>query len=148
VADLAPIAIPTFTTFNYINANSVSLAWNPVAGATRYYLQATSDPTFGSINIVDQFIGNVTSYPISSILPGIAYYYKVYADNNICTSLPSDITPFLTSAIVWEGTVSTDWNVPQNWSPFLVPTISTDIEIYDRVNDPIIPTAGLNGFAY
>jgi len=147
--DLAPIATPTFTTFNYINANSVSIGWVAVAGATSYIVDiaTTSNFTSGFLIPINSDIGNVTSYTVGSLSPGFIYYYRVRATNSVCTSGYSDITPFLTSAIVWEGTVSTDWNTPQNWSPFLVPTASTDIEIFDRTNDPVIPTAGLNGLA-
>jgi len=138
---------PTFTTFNYNTGTSVDLSWVASATATSYFLEYGTSNTFAS-TIFSGDIGNVLTYPVTGLVAGNIYYYRVRAVNAICGNSPwSDVTPFLTTAIVWEGTVSTDWNVPQNWSPFLVPTISTDIEIFDRTNDPIIPTAGLNGFA-
>jgi len=135
---------PTFTTFNYNTATSVDISWVASPTATSYILEYGTSITFAS-TIFSGNIGNVLSYPVTGLVSGNIYYYRVRAVNPTCGNSPwSDVTPFLTTAIVWEGTVSTDWNVPQNWSPFLVPNGSLDAEIFDRVNDPVIPTAGLN----
>ena len=44
----------------------------------------------------------------------------------------------------WQGTPSTDWNDPNNWSGGIIPTITSDVVIPDAattVHDPILPAS-------
>ena len=48
---------------------------------------------------------------------------------------------------LWKGTVSSDWNQPNNWSPAGVPDANTCVIIYDGPNDSRIIGAFYNAFA-
>lgn len=48
---------------------------------------------------------------------------------------------------LWKGTVSTDWNQPNNWEPAGVPDSNTCVIIYDGPNDSRIIGAFYNAFA-
>ena len=48
---------------------------------------------------------------------------------------------------LWKGTVSTDWNQPNNWEPAGVPDANTCVIIYDGPNDSRIVGAFYNAFA-
>lgn len=48
---------------------------------------------------------------------------------------------------LWKGTVSTDWNQPNNWEPAGVPDANTCVIIYDGPNDARVIGAFYNAFA-
>jgi hypothetical protein len=49
---------------------------------------------------------------------------------------------------VWEGTISNVWDNQLNWSPnTAIPSATDNVMIFDRINDPTIFTAGVNGVA-
>ena len=147
---------PTFTTFAFVDANTVNLGWtatpNAVATGVTYEIDVNTAIDFsGGFLIPTQTnLGLATSYTVTSLTPGTVYYYRIRSINGTCPapSAWSDVTPFLTTAVVWEGTVSTVWDNQLNWSPNTAIPVATDnVMIFDRINDPTIFAAGVNGIA-
>ena len=55
-----------------------------------------------------------------------------------------ETTVTINGAKVWDGSVSTNWNVANNWTPAGVPTASDCVVIPDTANDPIISGTNFN----
>jgi len=75
----APVALAaTSITLTGFTAN-----WGAVSGATGYYFDLATDAAF--TNLVSGFnhkdVGNVTTYSINGLTPGVSYYYRVAAYN-------------------------------------------------------------------
>jgi hypothetical protein len=107
-------------------------------------LEYSTDPSVASPTVQNNGIN--TTFLATGLVYGTIYYYRVRSENAICgTSNWSDITPFNVSAIVWEGSVSSDWNNVNNWAPRIIPAANDSAILFDVVNDPKILQAGLNG---
>ena len=57
--------------------------WEAVDGATAYYLDVATDAAFSSILTAwnNKNVGNVTSYTVTGLTAGTAYYYRVRSSN-------------------------------------------------------------------
>jgi hypothetical protein len=65
-------------------------------------------------------------------------------NNGCAVSIPITID---NKTKLWKGTVSTDWNQPNNWEPIGVPDANTCVIIYDGPNDSRIIGAFYDAFA-
>ncbi|EDP71716.1 hypothetical protein FBALC1_04492 [Flavobacteriales bacterium ALC-1] len=52
--------------------------------------------------------------------------------------------PLITQQITWSGSVSTDWNNPNNWTPNIVPLECLEIIIPETTNQPLISPGVIN----
>lgn len=78
--DFTPIP-PSFNQATNIRASTLTLNWEPIAGATDYKLDFSTNPNFTSFveSYSDFSTGNVESYQISNLFPGITYYARLRA---------------------------------------------------------------------
>jgi hypothetical protein len=61
----------------------VTLTWEAAARATRYTLQITTDIAGEWTRDVTNIpLGNVTTYDLGGLSPGMAYYWRVFASNS------------------------------------------------------------------
>jgi titin len=107
-----PASIITQTSFN---AN-----WNAAAGAIGYRLDVASDSLFQNIlgAYDNRDVGNVGSAPVSGLLPGVIYYYRLRAYTDVATTGNSDVisqitlaTPLATAATsVTQISFKATWN--------------------------------------
>jgi len=65
---------------------------------------------------------------------GNNYSYSFITSNNGTINAASSIT--------WNGSSSSEWNTPANWSPPMVPVAASDVVITNTGNQPVISTAG------
>lgn len=118
IAFNAPFYIPGFPILNYeykINGGP----WVPLMPAD------TSSP------VTITGLANWTTYNIR--------IRAVYAGGSCLASLPVSVTP--DGDPLWNGSVSTDWNDPNNWSPEGVPLPGADITVPSGLtNYPILDT--------
>lgn len=89
VAPPAPVANPATS----ITSSSFSANWDASPGATKYYLDVSTNSSFSSFvtgyNNLD--VGNVITYPVTSLSPGFIYYYRVRAYSWGGTSVSSNV---------------------------------------------------------
>lgn len=61
-----------------ISGGQTSLKWKAVEGADAYHLQVATDPNFKWLK-VDEFFLKDTTFALSSLEPGLHYYWRVNA---------------------------------------------------------------------
>ena len=79
---------PLATSATNISTIGFAANWNSTAGATKYFLDASTTSDF--INLVSGYnnkdVGNTTGTSVTLLNPGTTYYYRVRASNNFGTS--------------------------------------------------------------
>ncbi|MFN4007986.1 MAG: T9SS type A sorting domain-containing protein, partial [Chitinophagaceae bacterium] len=131
---------PQSNTFQ--NVNGITLQWSAATGAQGYdvYLGTSNPPA----DLVATDV-TATSYNTGTLLNGVTYYWYVVAKNNAGFSPTCTINNFST-AHIWSGVVSTDWNNAANWQSATVPNnLSDNVVIPNTVTKPDIASA--NTFA-
>jgi hypothetical protein len=67
------------------------------------------------------------------------YYIKKTVTATGCSDIePVVVTIIPGGPLTWDGSVSTDWNDANNWTPAQVPTAGNDIIVPDMPNDPLL----------
>lgn len=87
-------------------STSPTLSWNTAVGATKYHVQWSTDPNFGSA-IVDSTSG--TSLSLPGLVGSTTYHWRVWASNTTSTSIPSPVWSFTT--------IMTPPDLPQRSAP-------------------------------
>jgi hypothetical protein len=133
-----------------ITATGFTASWNPVFGVTGYFLDVATDNGFTSMvsGYNNLNVGNVLTYNITGLNPSGVYYYRVRSATGTCISVNSLTTTVTLAGLVWNGSVSTNWFLPANWTPNVVPNATNDVLI------PVVPpnrypvlTTLVNGFS-
>ena len=77
---------PTAIDATDVLCNGFTANWNPVSGATAYYLDISTDPSFSSFvsGYNSLSVGNVTSLVVTPLASGFTYYYRVRSSNVTC----------------------------------------------------------------
>jgi hypothetical protein len=60
---------------------AITFKWNTSSGATKYYLQVNTSPSFDGTNMFNTEVGDVTSQEVTGFTLGITYYWRVKAGN-------------------------------------------------------------------
>jgi len=65
--------------------------WNVCVGATGYFLDVSTDPAFGSFvpGFNNLSVGNVLTYNVTGLSPGVTYYYRLRAEGGGCSTSTS-----------------------------------------------------------
>lgn len=107
-----------------------------IASLTWYEGSGTSGPVLGTTDVLNVCPTATTTYTAE-----ITY---TLCDGRIITEL-DETTVTVNGAKVWNGSVDTDWDKANNWTPVGVPTAMDCVVIPDTANDPIISGTGYNG---
>lgn len=78
-------------------------------------------------------------------------YYRVIATSTLNSTPCQAISNCLTvtsNAKTWNGSVSTDWNTPANWTPNGVPTNASCVVVPNTTIKPYVLGANYNAYAY
>ncbi len=101
VSTSAPVA-PTATAASNFTCTTMNANWGAVAGATAYYLEVASNPSFVAGTFVAGYnnvnVNNVTTYNITGLISNTSYYYRVRAGNGCDTSSYSNTITVTTTA--------------------------------------------------
>ncbi|MDD5141749.1 MAG: right-handed parallel beta-helix repeat-containing protein [Verrucomicrobiales bacterium] len=89
----APVATPTALPGSGITATSFYANWMAVSGATNYLLDVSAATNFSSFvtGYNNLSVGTVTNYQVTGLATGLAYYYRVRAQQNDIASSNSSI---------------------------------------------------------
>ncbi|WP_264565884.1 LamG-like jellyroll fold domain-containing protein [Flavobacterium sp. N3904] len=89
------INAPTAIDATSVLCNGFTANWNPVSGATAYYLDVSTNPAFSSFvsGYNNLNVGNVTSLAVTPLASGFTYYYRVRSYNATCGTVatPSNV---------------------------------------------------------
>jgi hypothetical protein len=101
----APVAIAG----SGATTTSISANWNTVAGATGYYLDVSTSPTFATFvsGYNNLSVGTVTTYSVTGLTIGTTYYYRVRAINGCGTSVDSNTITYNTLSASYCASTST-----------------------------------------
>jgi hypothetical protein len=94
-------AAPVISAPSSITTSGFTANWQASSGATKYYLDVTTDSGFSSFvagyNNLD--VGGATSQAVTSLSPATTYYYRVRASNSVGTSSSSQTQVALTASL-------------------------------------------------
>ncbi|MFY9308149.1 MAG: fibronectin type III domain-containing protein, partial [Bacteroidia bacterium] len=100
VGTTAPVP-PTATDADNFTCTSFNANWGAVTGATSYFLDVSTDVTFGTFSVLNnQSAGSATTYNVTGLTVNTTYYYRVRASNGCSTSLNSNTITVGTTAPV------------------------------------------------
>ncbi|MFB3390293.1 fibronectin type III domain-containing protein, partial [Flavobacterium sp. LAR06] len=92
---------PVSSAATNVSCESLNANWETTTNAFAYFLDVSTSNTFATFvdgyNSLD--VGDVTSCPITGLIPGATYYYRVRALNGCGTSSSSGVITATTSAI-------------------------------------------------
>ena len=91
---------PSSSSGTNIQQTSFTANWGSVSGATSYYLDVSTSPSFSSFisGYNNLNVGNTTSFNVSSLTCNTDYYYRLRAANSCATSSNSGSINVTTSA--------------------------------------------------
>lgn len=134
------------------NRNGLDTDWTVTNEAWRF------TPSGPSITSVKWYEGNGTSGPVVgtsnniSVCPVTTTTYTAEVTYNLCSGAQLKYTDNTTVTVngnkIWTGSVDTDWNKANNWSPSGVPTSSNCVIIPDTTNDPVISGSNFKAYGY
>jgi hypothetical protein len=147
-SNVTDVAISSET--NDENHFSIKVNYNPCNGEWALYVRddgsSFAAPNVGSLGTA------VTATDQTYTALDLRYFGMIWQHGTSCTetavfdnvNIPN-ATSAITTAKVWNGSVSADWNVANNWGPCPgVPTITDNVEIANVATQPIVsasPTA-------
>jgi hypothetical protein len=86
---------PTAIDATDVLCNGFTANWNLVSGATAYFLDIATDPSFSTFvsGYNNLSVGNVVSLVITPLASGFSYYYRVRSSNATCGTVvtPSNV---------------------------------------------------------
>jgi large repetitive protein len=129
---------PVISAASAVQSSSFTANWSASTGATKYYLDVSTDVAFGSFvagwNNTD--VGNVTSYSVNTGLSsGTAYYYRLRAYNTAGTSGNSSLISLTTApaaptannaSLVSKTSFTANWTASTGASKYFLDVATTN----------------------
>ena len=75
---------------------------------------------------------------LAASTPGSYTVTNTIAASGGCGIVTATSPITIISDLIWTGTVSTDWNVPGNWSCGFIPDLTTHVQIPNVANKPVL----------
>lgn len=133
------------------NRNSLDPDWTTFNEAWRFVPSGTSITSitwYQGAGTTGPVVGNTSTI---TVCPSATTTYTAKVTYTFCNGTTLDITDPTTITIsnrkTWNGTVDTDWNKANNWTPVGIPNGSDCVIIPITANNPIISGSGYNGLA-
>ncbi len=131
--------------------NGLDADWTVVNEAWRF------TPTGAPLTTVTWFEGSGTSGPVVgntdviNVCPTSTTVYTAQVTYQLCTGNTLIETAETTVTVLgdktWNGSIDTDWNKPNNWTPAGIPYLTDCVIIPVTPNDPIISGTNYHGMA-
>lgn len=117
--------------------------WCITSGIQNVTLTGTSGGTFSAPAglSIDATTGSINTALSSSGTYTVTY---TIAASGGCSIVTATTQVIIISDMIWTGTVSTDWNIPANWSCGGLPGATTNVRIPNVANAPVL-SAGTTG---
>lgn len=124
----APSAAPTGLSFSGVTGISMTLNWTDNATNELGYVIYNSTDGI-NYTFVSQQAANSVSAPVTGLLPGTNYFWRVYAvtEGNLGTALSGTQATSATGNVV--SVATGPWNTPATWNCVCVPTAGDDVTI-------------------
>ncbi|TBX67647.1 T9SS sorting signal type C domain-containing protein [Flavobacterium silvisoli] len=132
--------------------NGLDTNWTASSEAWRFV------PSGNSITSIKWYEGAGTSGTVVgttdtiTVCPPTTTIYTAEVTYTLCggatLKVTDQTTVTVTGSKVWNGSVDTDWNKANNWTPIGVPTNTDCVVIPDVTNDPIISGTAYNAYGY
>lgn len=101
---------------------------NTVSSTTISATVSNPGDTIGGLGLINLNEGaNVITISVTDQCGGTDYY-----------TIEVTRVPMFTQQITWNGSVSSDWNNPSNWTPNIMPIECLEIIIPETINQPLI----------
>lgn len=133
------------------NRNSLDPDWNTSNEAWRF------TPSGSSISTIEWYEGTSATGPILgtsniiNVCPNVTTTYTSKVTYTFCNGSTLELTDPTTITInnrkVWNGSVDTDWNKNNNWTPVGIPNGTDCVTIPATSINPIISGTSYNGLA-
>ncbi|CCG54114.1 Protein of unknown function precursor; putative adhesin [Flavobacterium indicum GPTSA100-9 = DSM 17447] len=133
------------------NRNGLSADWTTTNEAWRFV------PSGASITSLKWHEGSGTSGPVVgttdviNVCPAGTTTYTAEVTYTLCNGTTlvetDEVVVTVSSGKTWNGSVSTNWNVANNWTPVGVPTSADCVLIPNVTNKPIISGTNYSGLA-
>lgn len=129
--------------------NSLDPDWSTDDEAWRFSPNGTSLGTitwYEGSGTAGTVVGTGNTYVASPTVPTT---YTAEVTYNLCNGkvykMTDEVFVDVKTDIIWNGSVSTNWNNVNNWTPNVLPTLSDCVLIPVTPNNPIISGTGYNG---
>lgn len=111
---------PTLISCSAVDTDKIKIVWSSMNNVTDYVIEYTSDSVnlFDGDGVKNVSVSNATSYIISGLTTGHAYYFRVRSKIGEVQSDPSNII---------KAVLATKPNPPTTWSSVTVATITQDL---------------------
>ena len=116
-------AAPVAAASSSVTETGFTSNWNTTTGAVKYYLDVSTDSTFGAGNFLAGYenkdVGNVASCVLSGLTASTKYYYRVRSNNSSGTSTNSNNISILTAPpapVSLAATSSQESSFNANWN--------------------------------
>lgn len=133
------------------NRNGLDANWTVSNEAWRFV------PSGAPNNFIEWFVGPTATGPVIgtsntiTVCPTSTTQYTARVTYNLCNGRvvrrTGTTTVTVTGDKTWNGSVDSDWNKPNNWTPVGVPVNTDCVRIPATANQPIISGTAYNGVA-
>ncbi|MBP6557073.1 MAG: fibronectin type III domain-containing protein [Flavobacterium sp.] len=133
------------------NRNGLSTNWTTTNEAWRFV------PSGTSITAINWYEGSGTTGTVVgttdsiSVCPTATTTYTAEVTYTMCNGaivkVVDETTVMVSNAKIWNGSVDTDWNKSNNWTPSGIPNASDCVKIPVTANNPIISGTNYVGLA-
>ena len=121
--------------------STAAVTINNSENGVRYQIRLNSDNSNVGVSVNGNggtIILNTTSINSSTIYNIYAYTLAPFNCGIQLNNPALSFTINIVSDLVWTGNLSTDWNVPGNWSCGFIPGSTTPVQIPDVPNKPVL----------
>ncbi|MCR5861276.1 T9SS sorting signal type C domain-containing protein [Flavobacterium sp. J372] len=116
---------PGVTTTLSLSGHSGNIQW-----------QQSSDGLTNWVNVTGGTGATSASYTTAAM--NSTTYYRAQVTSGSCASASNVVTVSRNNNFIWNGSVSSDWHNPANWSCNAIPTLVDNAIIPQQTNQPIV----------